>query len=48
MCIEWKSTREIMIGSWSIADSHFGYYFFCLNLHEKGKYVQLSIQPRLE
>ncbi len=29
-------------------DGHFGYPLFCLNLHEKEKYVQSSIQPRLE
>ncbi len=29
-------------------DDHFGYNLFFLNLHEKGKYMQSSIQPRLE
>ncbi len=28
--------------------AHLRYYSFCVNLHEKGKYLQSSIQPRLE
>ncbi len=31
-----------------LVDGHFGYFLFCLNSHEKGKYVQSSIQPKLK
>ncbi len=41
-------SKSVILAFWSsgnnlIVDGHFGYYLFCLNLHEKGKYVQSSL-----